>query len=58
MLKKEAIKLNIDANLVIQKLSAQVATQAQQIAILQARVEQLQAENEELKSEKKDRDAD
>lgn len=41
--------MNIDANRVIQKLSAQIATQAQQIAILQTQLEQLQrsqAENE------------
>ena len=44
--------MNIDANRVIQKLSAQIATQAQQIAILQVQVEQLQ---EELENEKLDR---
>lgn len=41
--------MNIDANRVIQKLSAQVAAQAQQIAILQVQVEELQKENEQLK---------
>ena len=41
--------MNIDANRVIQKLSAQIAAQAQQIAILQVQVEELQKENEQLK---------
>lgn len=41
--------MNIDANRVIQKLSEQVAAQAQQIAILQVQVEQLKEENTRLK---------
>ena len=41
--------MNIDANRVIQKLSAQIAAQAQQIAILQVQVEDLKKENEQLK---------
>ena len=45
--------MNIDANRVIQKLSAQVAAQAQQIAILQVQLEQLQEENEKQNDEKK-----
>ena len=45
--------MNIDVNRVIQKLSAQVAAQAQQIAILQVQVEQLQEENEKQNDEKK-----
>lgn len=47
--------MNIDANRVIQKLSAQVAAQAQQIAILQVQLEQLQeqVENHEKAQEAK-----
>lgn len=41
--------MNIDANKVIQKLSTQIAAQAQQIAILQVQVEELQKGNEQLK---------
>lgn len=47
------MQMNIDANKVIQKLSAQVAAQAQQIAILQVQLEQLQEENEKQNDEKK-----
>ena len=45
--------MDIDANRVIQKLSAQIAAQAQQIAILQTQVEQLQEKNEKQNEEKK-----
>lgn len=41
--------MKLDPNRVVQKLSMQIATQAQQIAILQTQLEQLQrsqAENE------------
>lgn len=41
--------MDIDVNQLMQKLSAQIAAQAQQIAILQVQVEELQKENEQLK---------
>ena len=43
--------MNIDANIVIDKLSLQVAQQAKEIAILQAQIEVLQSELKNKDSE-------